>query len=154
MTFKINDFHVVTAQRIVELEETYFKPSKLSSSGAKIEKYVKVNKTREITVFNHISFYEQADETYYSVIDDVFIFIDFVEILKAFSNKKLDTNREYKIADAFTAQTAQSSGEIYLKIDFKNFSNSLFLDKFECSSFAAKFSKILQRCEAWQELEA
>jgi len=133
MEFNIGDFRVYTSKKAEKTKE---------------------QKIKEFSVFNGLNFLEKKDKKYYRVISDIFVFIDLIEILKAFNNNKLNTNKVYKIADSFTAETVQKNGEFYLKIYFKNYSYSLFLDKFECSSLAAKFSKILQRCEVWQEQEA
>lgn len=152
MRFEIDDFIVSTDSKIVELSEQIIVPIKLSYNK-KPEEFAIKNKTKEITVFSNLYFFEKEEEAYYSVITDMFVFIDLVEILKAFSSNKLDTKKEYNLSDRFTAKIAQKNGNISLKIHFKNYSNSLYLDKFESSSLAAKFTKIIQRCEAWQESE-
>jgi hypothetical protein len=151
MKFKIGDFIVFTEQKIIELEETYFKPIKLNYQKTKIEEYQEAKKTKEITVFRGLSLLEKYDNKHYQVISDLFDFIDLIEILKAFSANKLDTTKIYQISDLFTAKIAQKDGNISLSIYFTNYSFNLYLDKFECSSLAAKFGKILQRVEAWQE---
>lgn len=154
MEFKIGDFIVFTEQKIIELEETYFKPTKLNYQKTKVEEYQEVYKTKEITIFEGLNLLEKKDNKYYRVISDIFFFIDLIEILKAFSSNKLDTTKIYQISDLFTAKIAQKDGNISLSIYFTNYSYNLYLDKFECSSLAAKFGKILQRVEAWQESEA
>jgi len=151
LKFKINDFIVYTKKVKIETDEKYPKPVKLSYSRSKVEEYDWAYKTREFSVFNGLGLLEKQENKYYEVIDDLFDFIDLVEVLKAFSSNKLNTNKEYNINNKFTAKTAQKNGDITLKILFTNYSYSLFLDKFECSSLAAKFLKILARCEAWQE---
>ena len=155
MTFKIDDF-IIHLERKKEIFKNNLvsKPKKLSYSQSKIELYELVPRTRDFTVFSHLNFREERDGKYYSVITDIFVFIDLVEVLKAFSGNKLNIKKEYNLSNKFTAKITQKDGNITLKIHFKNYSNSLYLDKFECSSLAAKFSKILQKCEPWQELEA
>jgi len=101
---------------------------------------------KEYTLFKIL--YLKKDQNYYNVLENIFVFIDLVEILKAFSGNRLNTQKEYRIANNFIAKTTQKDGNMYLKLHFKK--NDIYLDKFECSSLAAKFSKILQRCEAWQ----
>ena len=108
-------------------------------------------KVREFTVFIGLNLHEEKDEKYYRVISDLFEFIDLIELLKAFNSNKLDIGKEYQISDVFTAKVAQKSGKTSLKIHFKNYSYSLYLDKFECASLAAKFGKILQKCEPYVE---
>jgi len=150
---KFNDFIVQIESKTIETDEKIIAPVELERYSSKPKMGWKY-KTKEITIFDSLAFKNKADKKYYVVISDIFVFIDLVEILKAFNGNKLNTEKEYKISDKFTAKTAQKNGDMYLKIRFKNYSNSLFLDKFECSSLAAKFSKILNRCEVWQELEA
>jgi len=152
MRFIIDDFIIITDTKIIELDEKIITPTKVSYNN-KPENYISKHKTKEITVFESLFFFEDENKKHYIVISDLFVFIDLVEILRAFNGNKLNTEKEYNLSDKFTAKIAQHKRDITLKIHFKNFSNSLYLDKFECSSLAAKFSKILQRCEAWQELE-
>jgi len=149
MKFKIGDFIVYTEKKTEELSEQIAVPTKLSSG--KPSEYKWQYKTRDIMVFDGLNFLEKKDGKYYRVITDLFEFIDLIELLKAFTGNKLDTSKTYQIGDSFTAKTAQKDGNISLSIHFKNYSYKLYLDKFECASYAAKFGKILQRCEAWQE---
>lgn len=149
MQFNIGDFRVYTDTKTEQLQDKIAVPTSIRS-GKPVE-YKWKNKTREITVFSGLNLLEKKDNKHYRVLSDVFDFIDIIEILKAFNGNKLDTDKEYNINDNFTATTATKNKKVSLKIHFKNYSYSLFLDKFECSSLAAKFSKILQRCEAWQE---
>jgi hypothetical protein len=115
--------------------------------------YRRTEEKREFTIFNGLNLLEKRNKNYYRVINNVFDFIDLIELLKAFNNNKLDTAKEYKISDCFTAKIVQKNKNMSLSIHFTNYSYKLFLDKFECASLAAKFSKILQRCEVWQEQE-
>ena len=153
MIFKFNDFIIQVESKITETNEKVIAPiglEKYSSKPIMGWKY----RTREITIFDSLAFKNKGDKKYYAVISDIFVFIELIEILKAFNGNKLNISKEYNISGKFTAKTTQKDSEIFLKIHFKNYSNSLFLDKFECSSLAAKFTKILNRCEAWQEQEA
>lgn len=149
MQFNIGDFRVFTEKRIEELSEKIAVPRNIKNG--KPSNYDFQYKTREVTIFVGLNLLEKKDDKYYRVINDLFYFIDLIELLKAFNSNKLDTDKEYQINDSFTAKTASKNGKISLKIHFKNYSYSLFLDKFECASYAAKFSKILQKCETWQE---
>ena len=152
MQFDIGDFRVYTDKETEQLNEQIAVPTSLKSG--KPSEYKWQHKKREITVFSWLNLLEKKDGKHYRVISDLFDFIDLIELLKSFTSNKLDTDKEYKIKDLFTAKTAQKNSKMSLKIHFKNYSYSLYLDKFECSSLAAKFSKILQRCEVWQESEA
>ena len=151
MEFKIGDFIVYTNKKVEEFGDQIAVPTKLRNG--KPSDYRWEYKTRDLTVFYRLNLLEKKDGKYYGVIHDLFDFIDLIEVLKAFNGNKLNTEKEYNISDKFTAEIVQQDGNITLKIHFKNYSNSLYLDKFECSSLAAKFSKILQKCEPWQELD-
>ena len=151
MKFKINDFIVYTKKMQEELQETYLKPIFNYSNSKKPDSYIEVPKKREFIVFNSLSLREKKDKKYYQVINDLFDFIDLIELLKAFSSKKLDVEKEYNINNKAAVKITQKDGKKYLSIHFTNYSYILYLDKFECTSYAAKFSKILSRCEAWQE---
>ncbi|MBA1433606.1 MAG: hypothetical protein FAF04_08490 [Epsilonproteobacteria bacterium] len=153
MRFKIGDFIVETGKEIEYLNEKIAVPTTISRSD-KPENYHFKHKTREFSVFRSLELLEKEDRKYYRVLDDIFDFIDLIELLKAFNSNKLDTSKIYNINDNFEVRTAQKDGNISLEIHFANYSYKLYLDKFECSSLAAKFGKILQRCEVWQESEA
>ena len=149
MTFKIDNFIVKTENKTLYLDEKIPKPQSIEKGRTTDFKWK--HKTKEITVFSLLSLFENKEQKYYRVLNDIFVFIDLIEVLKAHNGNKLDTEKEYNFSNVFTAKISRKDGNFTLKIHFKNYSNSLFLDKFECSSLAAKFSKILQRCEAWQE---
>jgi hypothetical protein len=149
MEFKFNNFIVFTKKESEQLDDRIAVPTKLKNG--KPSEYSFQYKIKEFTIFNDLYLIEKKDGKYYRVINDLFNFIDFIEILKAFSGNKLDTEKEYKLGKSFTAKTAQKNGKMSLRVHFTNYSYDLFLDKFECSSLASKFQKILSRCEAWQE---
>ena len=163
MRFKFNNFEVNTEQLKIELDELYTKPLELEYNNARVRKYELVNKTKQITIFSNLKLFIKSRSYQKIVIDDLFEFIALIEILKAFSANKLDIEKKYR-EDSFTGEIVQKNKKFYLKIDltdlewndFVSDSDSdyvLFLDKFECTSLAAKFSKILSRCEVWQELD-
>lgn len=149
MKFKIGDFIISTSKKQEKLSEQIATPTELSNG--KPSQYKWQYKTRDLTVFNMLALLEKKDNKYYRVISNLFDFIDLIEILKSFNGNKLDTDKEYQISNSFTAKTVSKNSKINLSIQFTNYSYQLYLDKFECSSLAAKFSKILNRCEAWQE---
>jgi len=161
MKFNLGDFIVFTERKTektkIRIKNKDKIPNKISSSILSYydeEEDDGEYKTREFSVFSHLNLINQKEKKYHKVIDNIFDFIDLIELLKAFNGNKLDTSKTYHIKDLFTAETAQKDGNISLSIQFKNYSYKLYLDKFECASLAAKFSKILSKCEAWQELEA
>jgi hypothetical protein len=149
MKYKINDFILVTGKRQETLEEQIAVPTEISYGKA--QNYGWKHKTREFTVFEQLNLFQKDEEKYYQVINDLFDFIDFVEILKFFVNNKLDTSKTYQIGNSFTANVIPKDDTIKLKIHFTGWEYSMHFDKFESSSYIAKFSKALQRCELWQE---
>ena len=151
MRFDIGDFRVYTKKISEKLDETYYKPIFKYSSSSRPDAYEEVNKTREFTAFDGLNLKEKKDNKYYNVINNIFDFIDLIEILKAFAGNRITTNKNYNINDKFEAKIVTKDKKISLFLHFKNYSDNLYLDKFECSSLAAKFSKILSRCEVWQE---
>jgi len=151
MIFKFNNFITVIENEKIELREKV--AVAISINNGKPSNYKMLNKTREITVFKILSYLNLEDKKSYRVIDDIFDFIDLIEILKAYAGKRLEKDTIYKLKQ-FTAKIAFKNDIPKIKITFNNFKNHLLLDKFECSSLAAKFQKITQRCEAWQEQEA
>lgn len=151
MRFDIGDFRVYTKKQSEKLNETYCKPVFKYASSRKPDEYEEVNKNREFTVFDKLKLLNKENNEYYAVIDNIFDLIDLIEILKAFSGNKLTTNKIYNINNKFEAKIVTKNKKISLALHFKKYSYLIFLDKFECSSLAAKFSKILSRCEVWQE---
>jgi len=149
MKYHIDDFIVTTSKKAEKLKDKIAVPGTIIQG--KPSEFNWENKTREFTIFKYLSLLKKQEEKYYLVISDMFVFIDLIEILRAFTGNKLNVKKEYQIKDNFTANIVQKAGNLYLKIHFKDFPHNLYLDKFECSSLAAKFSKILQRCEPWQE---
>jgi hypothetical protein len=143
MIFKIKDFIVITDKKIEQLNEQYLKPSEIKNDKASGLRWE--YKLREFNAF--IDFYYIKNK----IISDIFEFIEFIELLKAFSSKKLEHNTEYKINRIVSARIVQKDRIYSLQITFHN--QKIYLSYFECSSLAAKLSKVLQRCEAWQELE-
>ena len=149
MKFQINDFLVFITNKTEKLSQEIGTVT-LVNSGK--NQYSMKPKEREFHVFDTLKLIEKENNgEYYVVIKNVFDFIDLIEILKAFSNNKLDTQKEYSINNCFKAKIVQKDGNISLRIQFQNHSSILYYDKFESISLAAKFSKILQKCEAWQE---
>ena len=150
MTFEFNNFKVFIERKKEELDDLTTIPRKLTYNKTKVEEYQLVHKTREFIIFAGLNFLEENEDKYYKVISNLFVFIDLIEVLKAYSSKRLEDAKEYEF-EGFTAKIATKNEVKKLRISFQNFKNNLFLDKFECASLAAKFSKILSRCEAWQE---
>jgi hypothetical protein len=152
MQFKIDNFIVFTKIKteIFEGKENkIFVPSGITNGRP--SDFKSQQKKRDFVIFEKLQFLEFNKRKFYTVFSDLFVFIDLIEVMKAFNGNKLNTEKKYDFSDNFTARIAQKEGNITLEIHFKNYSNSLYLDKFECSSLSAKFSKILSRCEAWQE---
>lgn len=108
-------------------------------------------RTRKFITFNRLEIFNKVTQGYTEVTSDIFTFIDLIEILRAFATNKLIAGKMYQISNSFAARLVRKDGNIILGIHFEGLLYTLFFDKFECSSLASKFSKILQRCEVRQE---
>ena len=156
MKYRIDNFEIRT--KVIEEKTGGQIAVPTSLKNDRPSEYSWQDKTRNVTVFFELNLKGLKDGKYYRVISDMFIFIDFIEILKAFNTNKLDTSLIYTIGNSiignsFTAKTVQKNGYTRLFISFTNHQRELYLNKFDCSSLAAKFGKILQKCEAWQDQE-
>ena len=100
-------------------------------------------------VFDSLSM-KNKQGNYEIVTENMFDLIDLIEILKAFSNKKLEKEREYKFKD-FKASLRQNKGVSYLFITTKF--NEFYFDKFTATASSAKLQKILSRCAIWIKKE-
>ena len=87
------------------------------------------------------------------ITSDIFEFIDFIEILKAFSNKKLEKNKEYEFEN-FKASLRQDKGVSYLYIVIREDEDEFYFDKFKATTTSVKLQKLLARLEVWPEQEA
>ena len=87
------------------------------------------------------------------ITSDIFEFIDFIEILKAFSNKKLEKDKEYKFKN-FKASLRQDKGVSYLYIVILEDEDEFYFDKFKATTTSVKLQKLLARLEVWPEQEA
>ena len=150
MQFEFNNFLVKTVKKIETLDETFQKM--IIKNHKRTDEYRDVHKTREFTVFHSLEFRESRYHEYQKVMIDTFDLIEFIELLRGFSSKKLDTKRTYSINDdeIVTIAIEQDKGKKFLSVNFSNIPKTLFLDSIECVILASKFGKILQRCEAWQ----
>ncbi len=148
MKFEFDNFVVYTETKVIQMRETIIVATGIN--GSKPSGYVEKQKTKEIIIFKQLNFMDSTENKYYRVLDDIFNFIDFIEIIKSFIGNKLEALELYKF-EKFEVNVANKNKKVYLKIHFKNYAESLFLEKYQASTLAAKFSKILQRCEPWQE---
>ncbi len=148
MQFEFNNYVVETRNQTVWLKEERIFVSKLDRNG-KPEKYAHKHLTKEIILFDKLYFLEQYDETYYKVIDNIFDFIDYIEILKSFGYRQLVKDKIYNFKN-FSAELYEENKKVSLAITFTGF-NTTFYDKITCSLLVSKFQKILSRCEPWQE---
>lgn len=153
---KIPEYGKIKNRKTGKIEEKILQisvPMNVSVNG-KIDDYSLVEKTRNFTVFSSLEFFDFEDEKYYIVISNIYDMIDLVELLKAFSSKKLDVDKTYELNNSFTGRIEDGKNKNkVLEIHFKNFKNPLKLDRLECSIFATKFSKILNKCEVESDSE-
>ncbi len=101
-----------------------------------------------IQIFKNLQI--ENEKIFTSVTKDLFELIDLIEIMRAFTNNKLDTNKEYHLNNIFKAKFVQQDKKYYLAIQFVKTEKIFFFDKIETAIYVAKFSKIIQRCEAYQ----
>jgi mRNA-degrading endonuclease HigB of HigAB toxin-antitoxin module len=144
MQFQFNNFVLFTEQVVQQLADEYIVPTKVEY--LKPKDYKKIYKTKTITVLDKVGFLNSTTNKYILVFDNLFDFIDFIEILKAFSNKKLDS-KIYKLKK-FEATIKQKDNNHYLAVTFTDL-DVVYYDKFESLALASKFQKIISRCEAW-----
>lgn len=144
MLYKVSEFYLLTESKTEQLSEQIAKPQKIDSGRP--TNYNWEHKTRDFVMLDRL-YYQK-----FLMLTDLFDFIDLIELLKAFANKKLDSNKEYKMNVHYSAQIVQKNGKVSLQLSIKGAKDSLFLDCFECIKLSAKFSKILAKCEpVWHE---
>jgi hypothetical protein len=136
MILTINNFTIVTKSILISTGEEMIVPQSIKN-GKPTDFHLK-DKKRMIKIFEDISYNS------YMVIDNLFDFIEFIELLKAFSSNKLNTERTYKFK-YYEAKIVNKNKIFNLCLYLQK--DKIFLDKFETSSLAAKFSKILQKIE-------
>ena len=79
--------------------------------------------------------------------EEILDVIEFVEILKAFSNNKLNTKKQYELS-FFTAKikNSEESNSPILSIKLSN-NSFITYDKTEAQILSAKLSKVISKCE-------
>ena len=93
MIFEINNFKIETAKKIEYLIDEILVPQNIIKG--KPAKFNWEHKTREFVFFTNLYLKEEKDNEFRCVINDVFNFIDLIEVLKAFSSKKLNIDKVY-----------------------------------------------------------
>jgi len=147
---QIDDFIVYTEKKEELISDKYYIQKNIEKSYGSGYEQTYCPKTRDITIFKCLDYLETTEQRYITLIDNIFDFIEIIEFMKGFSSNKLTTDKIY-YRNNFTITMSDISGIKKLNIKFKKNPNSFFLEKMECILLAAKFSKILSRCEAWQE---
>ena len=137
MIFKFNNFAVTTSAGRIQTDEQIAVPN--SISNGKPSDYKFEYKTRQIQIFK--SLYYRSKK----IVITVFDFIDFIELLKAFNSNKLNSEKTYKFS-TYDAKVVSKEKIFYLCLIIPG-EKKLYLDKFEASSLAAKFGKILQKLD-------
>ena len=141
MKFNFNDFTVIAKQKNkIYSDEKIAIPTEIKNG--KPHNYEIKHKTKTYSIFTSVIYKNDV------FIDDIFDFIDLVEILKAFSSNKLNPDKKYKFNN-FDAKLTKQKNVFYLHFEIKE-EHKLYLDKFEATALAAKFSKILQKLDIFQ----
>ena len=148
MKFTFDKYIIYTKPYEVELMEERVVVVQLDNRK-KPSAYDFKNKIKEVMIFEKLAFFNKEDDYYYLIIDDVFDFIDYIEILKSFANNKLEKDITYKLKNV-TAKIVQKNKKICLLVKHKDI-EPIYYDKYDCSRISAKMLKILSRCEIWQE---
>ena len=111
----------------------------------------KENGGRIYTVFELFAIKNPNSENYIKVITNIYTIIDFIEVLRAFTSKKLEEKKEYDFED-FTAKLVKKNGITSLKIKFDKYWETIYYDKIGAITLAAKLNKIINKCEIeWLE---
>ena len=143
MKFNINDFTVITTKKTEQLQDQIIAPQ--GTKNGKPINYKVEHKTREFTIFHQLGFKGVL------VADDIFDFIALIEAIKGFSYNRFSDEKTYTINNNISAKMVQKDNLRYLKLELSK--HTLFLDKLACSILSAQLSKIVQKCEVWQESE-
>jgi len=148
MTFRFDNYIVYTERKEESLNEQIALPQKIISG--KPSNYIWQYKARSFVTFQLFAMRFSTTQKFHNIFNNIFDMIDFIEILKAFSGKKLEQKKEY-ILNNIKVKVAQKDGVSYLKIMFQY--NTIFLDKFEAITLSSKLNKIISKCEPeqWQE---
>jgi hypothetical protein len=72
----------------------------------------------------------------------------FIELVNSFANKKLSTEKEYRLSNLIRGSVSRLKGEHYLKIELLEFDGSkvYYFSSFECSLILRNFNKIYSKC--------
>ncbi|MEA2011881.1 MAG: hypothetical protein U9O87_02170 [Verrucomicrobiota bacterium] len=140
MTFEFDGYTIATEQINLQLNETYFAPTKIKLGRP--GEFVKKHKSKEVTQFAGLYYKRNI------VTENLFYFIDLIEILKAYSNKKLELRKEYKFEN-FNAKivSSQKDKTEHLRINFYRGDQRVYYHKFDCMRLSAKMNKVLSKCE-------
>lgn len=148
MIHNFDNFAILLEQKSIKLNEKIAVPQ--SIKNGKTTDFKLENKTKNITILEAFAYFKNSEEQYIILTKNLFEVIEFIEILKGYSSKKLDPNKEYELA-FFSAKIVTKNDIDKLRISFSF--DDFLLDKIECNILAAKIQKTISRCEPWQELE-
>ncbi len=141
MIIEIGNFKVITRKQIEQLNEQIIVPYEIRND--KPANYTVNYKTREFTIFHQLSYKDIL------ITEDLFNFIALIEAIKGFAGNRFMDGKTYIINKNISVKMTQQNKQKYLNLKFLRY--SLYLDKLECSILSSQLSKIIQKCEAWQE---
>jgi len=93
MTFRFDNYIVCTERKEESLNEQIALPQKIISG--KPSNYIWQYKARSFVTFQLFAMRFSTTQKFHNIFNNIFDMIDFIEILKAFSGKKLEQKKEY-----------------------------------------------------------
>ena len=143
----IEDFCITTESTIKVFETTQYRITNVSKNGSKYN-----FDYNQVPDYKHYEFLEtfgfrNSETNYIPLTEEILDVIEFVEILKAFSNNKLNTKKQYELS-FFTAKikNSEDSNSPILSIKLSN-NSFITYDKTEAQILSAKLSKVISKCE-------
>ena len=91
MTFRFDNYIVCTERKEESLNEQIALPQKIISG--KPSNYIWQYKTRSFMTFQLFAMRFSTTQKFHEIFNNIFDMIDFIEILKAFSGKKLEQKK-------------------------------------------------------------
>ena len=142
----IEDFHIITGNTTKEFETTQLRMTNAVKYGSKYNFDYNL-----IPDYKHYEFMESfsviISKISYQLTTEILDVIEFIEILKAFANNKLNTDKQYELS-FFTAKVKNNkeSNSVVLSIKL-SIDSFITYDKAEAQILSAKLSKVISKCE-------
>lgn len=145
----IDNFYITIENTTKEFETTQYKMTNA------VKKYNQSKYDFDYNLVQDYKHYEfmktfgvlNSETTYFPLTKELLDVIEFIEILKAFSNNKLNTKKQYELS-FFTAKikNCEESNTPILSIKLSN-NSFITYDKTEAQILSSKLSKVISKCE-------